>query len=887
MGRHVAALRISGARQTELIEEFTLELEEHYERACGRGLNADEAWADVTRKIHWDEIIRDLESVLPECTTPVPGPERKDRMLSDLTRDIRYALRMLVRNKGFAATAVLTIALGIGPNTAIFSMLYAVFWAPTGIPNGDRMAVLWSTHGVEQGFGTRGGIHVSPREYLFWKTQSTTLEDFTAIVQDQVTLADGEYPERIQIQSFTPGHVTLNGGHFMLSRDFLPEEGMSGKEHVVVLSNQFWRRRHNSDPDVIGKSLRLNGIPYTIVGVLAPGWWDRRREPLWPALVVDPQQPGVDRHTLTVQATRRPGVTTAQAQAEMNAISTRLAERYPQLDGWGVRVDERRNSWLNDRTATNLWLLMGSVSLVLLIACFNVANLMLARSGTRLREIAVRLSLGATRQRIFRQILTESVILAILGGFLGVLFSLALQKVFLALAPPFSIPPTVYIHLSGGAMLFTCASTAAAAILFGCAPAWQLARQSVSESLKQGGQSALGRGRHALGKLLIVAEIGLALSLLAGAGLVLRSYWNRTHRDFGVRADHVLTFELPFPRGLLTSADRIVSYNRVLLEKLQAIPEVVSAAGVNGIPLAGSGAVMTVPASMKRDTRTPYQTSRFRMVSPGFFETFGINVQRGRRFTEGDQLGTQQVAMVNEAFARRYLKDLDPLTQELLVPTGRAEMRLQIVGIYRDIENGEQFGGAPRPEMIVPAAQLTAPFGGLAVRTAGDPEHVARSIAKMVHDIDPALPVTNVRTLEQIVGEQTAFDRFEAALYGSFAALALLLATVGIYGLMAFLVAQRRSELGVRMALGANRGDIVRLIVSEGVKLTVAGLLFGIAGAWYAGHVLQARLYGSSAGDPTALAGVIMILLVAAGLACFLPARKAGSIDPLKSLREE
>ena len=830
----------------------------------------------------------DLQSVLPDGNTLAPGPESKENLLSDLLRDVGYALRILGRNKGFAATAILTIALGIGPNTAIFSLLYAVFWAPTEIPNGDRMAVLWSTHGAEQGFGAKGGIHVSPREYLFWKAHSTTLQDFTAIVQDQVALADGEYPEGIQVQSFTPGHITLNGGHLCWAVTSCPRKARAGREHVVVLSNRFWRQRHNSDPHVIGKTVRLSGVPCTIVGVLAPGWWDRRREPLWSALVVNAEERGVDRHTLTVQATRKPGITTEQAQAEMTAISRRMADLYPQLDSWGVRVDERRNSWLNDRTATNLGLLMGAVSLVLLIACFNVANLMLARSGSRLREMAVRVSLGATRRRIFRQILTESLTLSILGGIVGVLFSLALQRLFLTLAPPFSIPPTVYIHLSGRVLLFTFVSTIAVAVLFGFAPAWQLAHQSVSESLKRGGQSILGRSRRHLGKLLIIAEVGLALSLLAGASLVLRVYWNRTHRDFGIRTDHILTFQLPFPKALLTSAGKIVSYDRMLLERLQAIPEVISVAGVNGIPLAASGSVMTIPASAKRDDRSPYRAARFRAVSPGFFETFGVTVQRGRRFTEADQPGTQQVAMVNEMFARTYLKGLDPFTQELLVPAGRGpELRLQVIGVYRDIGNSEQFGGTPRPELIVPGAQFAVPFAGLAVRTAADPQHVVRSIAKVVNDIDPGMPVTNIRTMEQIIGEQTAFDRFEAALYGSFAGLALLLATVGIYGLMAFVVSQRKSEFGVRMALGADRSAILRLVLREGIRLTVTGLVFGIGGAWYAGRLLQSKLYGSNATHPLMLAGVVLTLLAAASLACFLPAWKAGAIDPLKSLRSE
>lgn len=813
-------------------------------------------------------------------------------MLGNLLHEIRYGLRLLVKNPGFAATAVLTIALGIGPNTAIFSVLYAVFWAPLPNPNVPRQSVLWSKHGEDKGFGVRGAFHVSPREYLEWKKQSTSFEAFGAVVQTNVTLNDDtNSPERIQIQAHTPGLITqIQSARMLLGRDFLPDEGIDGNHRVVVISNQLWQRRYKADPNILGQKIRLDGVPHAIVGVLEPGSWDYRREPLWPALAIGPGQPDQDRHYLTVIGLRKHGVTNERAQAEMDSIARNIAEQYPATNkGWTVRVEASRNSWLNERTRSNLGLLMGTVSLVLLIACVNVANLLLARGGSRQKEVAVRISLGATEGRVFRQLLTESLILSLFGGVLGIALSWLLLKVFLALLPPFAIPvaTVVKIGLSPGVLVFTVGTTLAAGLIFGCAPAWQVARQSIGEALKQGSRSGLSQGRHRLGQALVVAEFALALTLLAGAGLVMRSYWSRTHADFGIRTENILTFELPTRRDRFKSSDQVNDYNRVLVEKLEAVPAVIRAAAINGLPLASTASIgVSVASRPPADPARPPQV-RFRMVGPGFFEIFDVGTTAGRRFDEQDRMGSMPVAMVNQTFVREHLDGLDPLVQELVVTAGREPLRSRIVGVYHDIHNAEQFGGRTRPELIVPMAQFRQPYYAMAVRTAGDPAQVRNGIAAVIRTIDPEMPMANVRTIEQVVREQTAFDRFEAALYGSFAGLALLLAAVGIYGLMAFVVSQRTAEMGLRMALGADRPTILRLILRDGLKLALAGLLFGAGGAYYAGQFLQSSLYGAGTVDPIAFAAVGLILVGAAAIACFLPAHRAAGIDPMSSLRTE
>jgi len=873
---HLPPLGVSGERQLEVVEELAHEMQERYDALIRQGEDPQSAWEHVCRGIQWDHLGQQVGRALHGRTNYV----------SQFITDARYGLRQMFKSPGFAATAILTIALGVGPNTAIFSLLYGVFWDPGDNPAATRQTVIWQTHGTEQGFGVKGGIHVTARDLREWRRQSKSFERIDAIVQRQATLNDDSgYPERFQVQSYTPGTITKYfGARMILGRDFVEEEGEFGKSNVVVISHRFWQQRYKGDPKTIGKQIRLDGINHTIVGVIAPGWWDRRRESMWPALALPPEGQGNGNHTLTALALRKPGVTLEQAQKEMEAVAARIAQVYPETNtGWSVRVDANKNSWLSDRARSNLSLLMVAVSLVLLIACLNVANLLMARGQSRVKEIAVRVSMGATKGQIFRQLLTESLTLSVAGGIAGVALSFLLMRVFTGLMPPFFLPPQVSISLSPDVLLFTLGSTILAGLIFGCAPAIQMARLGVAESLRQGGgKSGIGQSRHLLGKGLVVLEFAMALTLLAGAGIVLQSYWNRMHINLGLRTENVLTFELPPNQQRLTSPQAVMEYNRAIREKIASVPGV-SSVTASPVPLTGTGKVSVAVAKRLPASGAPLPQAALRLVAPQFVETYGARMMYGREFNDLDQPASLKVAMVNEKFVKQYMAGLTPLDEELVV--GERKLQVRVVGVYGDIQNAEVFGGEIKPEVTISMAQFNVPITTMAVRSAVPSTQLTKSIAAVIHEFDPLMPMSKVKTMGQIVDEQTAFDRFEAALYGSFAALALLLAAIGIYGLIAFLVSQRTGELGMRMALGAGTQDVFRLVLKDGLKLATVGLITGGAGAYYGGKFLQTTLYGAQNVDPVALGAVALLLLTAAVIACVIPAWRASRVDPVESLR--
>jgi putative ABC transport system permease protein len=518
--------------------------------------------------------------------------------------------------------------------------------------------------------------------------------------------------------------------------------------------------------------------------------------------------------------------------------------------------------------------------------------LLLARGTARQKEIAVRAAMGATRSRLFWQFLTENVILAFIGGVLGIFLAAAIINVIIAMLPPFMLPSEADVRLSLPVLLFSLASTILTSLLFGCAPAWKTADFNLNQVMNEGGRNSAGRSRRLLRKALVIVELALALTMLAGGGLALRSFWNLTRVDLGVRVEHGLTFSLPVPSNRVSDAQQTNFYYRQMLEKIRAVPGVETAAVSVGIPLRGPrfGMPFTIVGSPSPSAR---RGAAFRMVTPEYFETLGMRILKGRGFTEQDVAGNLRVAMVNENFANRYFSGVDPLAQRILVEElipGRTQLgppiEWQIVGVFNNVRLGRGLR-SDYPEIYVPFWQSPWPQASVAVRTAGDPKSLTRSIAAAIHSIDPDLPLAEVTTLEQIVSELLAIDRFGALLYQSFATLALLLATVGIYGLMSFAVSQRIQEIGVRMALGAGRTQVFGLILREGAILALVGVGFGLAGAYMVGRAMQATLYGVGAMDIGVFSAVAVTLLVAALLACFFPARHACKVDPIVALRQE
>ena len=809
-------------------------------------------------------------------------------LLESCLRDLRFAFRILRKSPGFTAVAVVTLAIGIGANTAIFSVVYASLLSPLPYPNPDQLVMVWSKVNGHKNA-------VSAADYLDWKKQNNVFQDLVAWSGGTFSLSIDGHPEAAEARVTTPGFFTMQGIPLTLGRDFLPEEGTVGNEHCLIMTHSLWHERFGDDPQIIGKQIRLNSEPYKVVGVLAAGMPDRFESHLFVPLALKPEQINHDFHWLAVMGRLKPGVTIQQANSDMDAVTRRIAAVYPLSNkGWGANVERLQNAFTSRDTVKDLWLLMGAVGFVLLIACVNVANLLLARGTTRQKEVAVRTSLGATPLQVLSQFLTESLVLALIGGALGIGLASAMLKVILAILPPFSIPTEADIHVSVSVLVFTLAATALAGVLCGCAPAWQSSRWNLIDALKEGGRSLSQNGRHGLRRTLVVMEFALALTLLAGAGLLIHSFWKLTRVDLGFRQDHLLTFSLPVRHERFANSEQIAAFYRELLPKIAALPGISSVSASTGMPIVGTdngmpfsiaGQAVAAPSSRP--------SARLAMVTPSYFQTIGIQIVEGRGFTEQDVTSSLPVAIVNETFVRKYLHNVDPLRQsvvgEQLIPGATRlgpTIERQIVGVYRDVHNagvrGEGF-----PEINVPFWQSPWPSARVAVRTHGDPATVATSVAAIVQSIDPDLPLDHVRTMDQIVDESLAGDRFATALLATFAVIALILAAIGIYGVMSFSVAQQTHEIGLRIALGAGPGRVLSLVLREGMLLAVTGLALGLGGTYLVGRTMQSVLYEVTAMDPLAVGGVAVLLLIAAVLACYLPARRATRVDPMSALRCE
>jgi putative ABC transport system permease protein len=807
--------------------------------------------------------------------------------MKTLRQNARYSIRLLRKNPGFTLIAAITLALGIGANTAIFSVIYAVLLAPMPFPNPDELVMVWSTI---QG----NNNSVAAGDFLDWKQQNKTFQDINAWSGASFNFATPAQPEQISGRSNTPGLLRMVGSDFFLGRDFLPEEGQPGKDHEVVLTHRLWEHL-GADRNIIGKMIRMNNEPYTVVGVLAAGQADRLEAQFMVPLAFKPDQINHDFHWLLVMARMKTGVSRTQAQADMQVVTNRIAQDNPQSNkGWGASVEELHNDFFPKEARQTLWLLMGGVGFILLIACGNVANLVLAKGTTRLKEVAVRTSLGASRWQVFSQFLTESLVLAVLGGVLGIGLGWAIIRIMMAKMPPFTLPSEADVTLNIPVLLFTLLATTIAGMLFGCAPAWHASRVDPNETLKEGGRSGTSAGRHRLRRSLVVAEFALALTLLAGAGLAIHSFWNLARVDPGFRTDHILTFSLPVPEQRLTQPEQIVAYYKQLIEKIESLPGVIRAEAATGMPLQGTNFGMPFTIAGKPFANPSDRPGAgFQMVTPGFFETFAIQMEKGRAFTDQDSANSVRVAVVNQTFVDRYFKGVDPLTQRILVEQlipGVTKLgppvEWQIVGVFRNIHNGG-IRSDGFPEIDVPFAQSPWPQAAMAVRTTRDPGEMTKSIASAVHSVDAELALADVKTMDQIVSQSLVGDRFTTALYVSFASVALVLAAIGIYGVMAFAVAQRTHEIGLRMALGASQDHVLGLILKEGVILAAIGLGLGLVGACFVGRAMRGLLYGVGTIDVAAFSAVAVTLFIAALLACYVPANRASKVDPMVALRYE
>jgi putative ABC transport system permease protein len=809
--------------------------------------------------------------------------------MANFLRDTRFGFRLLRKNPGFAAVAIFALALGVGANTAIFSIFYATFLAPFPYPQPDQLVVVWASNG-----GRTNGV--SAGDYLDWKRDSKVFQVLGAVSGEQFNVSAGvERAVQIEGDYLTPGFLDqLIGDKPFMGRYLLPDDAVAGKDHVVIITHKLWETHFGADPNIIGKQIHLNGELYTVIGVQPPGQPDRLGRQLVLPMVFTPEQMNHDFRWLVVLGRMKPGVTIAQANADMDTVARHIAADYPKSNkGWGVSVEPLKNDFLNRDTKKGLPLLLGAVGFVLLIACANVANLLLARGAARQREVAVRASVGASRRQIFTQFLIESLALASVGGVLGIGLAWVLMKAIVASMPPYTLLSEADVRMSVPVLVFTVATVMFAGVLFGCAPAWRAARMNLNEVLKEGGSSSRSTGRHGLRRALVIAEFALALSLLAGGGLAIHSLWNLAHVDLGFRSDHLLTFDLPVTKGRLPDAVQITTFYRQLLEKIQALPGVTAVSTSEGGPLQGVRFGMPFQIAGKEVTDMSQRpVAGFNMVTPDFFKVFGIRMAQGRAIKDQDLAGGVQVAVVNENFAKKFLAGVDPLSQRILVEQltpGVTKLgppvAWQIVGVYHEVRNGrleEDF-----PEIDVPFWQSPWPQARIAVRAAVEPDNLTRSIAGIVQAMDPDLPLGTPRTMDQILGEEMSPQRFTAGLFAGFAAIALLLAAVGIYGVMSFAVAQRTHEIGLRMALGAGQGNVLALILKEGMLLAGIGLALGLLGAYGVGKVMHGLLFNVAVFDFAAFGAVAAALLLAGLLACFIPAHRATLVDPMQALRQE
>lgn len=819
----------------------------------------------------------------------LPLPDRAP--MSSFLQDVKYSLRSLRSAPGFLAVAVLTLALGIGAVTAIFSVVHAVLLQPLPYDNPDELVVLWSRN-PEQG---QERYFVSPQDFHSWRTQSSAFEQMAGFWPTHHTLTSPDHEaERLRSTMVSGEFFDLLGARPFRGRTLRREDEGEDAGFVVVLSHSLWRNRLNGDETIVGRALTLDGASYEVVGVTEPGFELPEGTELWMNMPWD-MATVQSRYArwMTVIGRLGPDATVQDARADMEVVTARLAQAYPSTnEGWSATMAPLHQATVGDAD-TALIVLLGATGLILLIACANVANLQLSRAETRQREVAVRSALGADRGRIGRQLLTESTVLAGLGAAFGLLAAWASVRLLVALSPA-DLPRIEQVGINGAVLLFASTSTIATGILFGLAPALRLARTDMTETL-EGAKSSASSGRLRLRNALVVVEVALAVMLVTGAGLLIRSFGNLRAFDPGFNAGGVLTLMLDLPGGSYGDDAQVANFYQRLEERLAAIPGVQGASVTSTLPLDESVDYYASFTIVDREPPPPGEQHQayFRQVGHDFFRVMGMQLRAGRAFTEADRADAPGVVIINETLARQYWPDGNPLGERLTDTYDRfgplgvmLHDEVEIVGVVEDV----RYVGlreSPQPSLYFPYRQ--APFRRMTVvvRTGDDPQALASSIRAGVRGLDADLPVTRVATMEQVLGRSVAQDRFSTLLLLLFGASALLLAAVGIYGVLSYNVEQRTRELGIRMALGAAGSEVRGLVLRQALVMIGLGISAGLVAALALSRVLESQLFGVGARDPLTFAGVAVLLATIAFAASYLPARRATSVDPVVALRNE
>jgi putative ABC transport system permease protein len=814
--------------------------------------------------------------------------------METLLNDIRYGIRSLLKRPSFTAVAVVTLALGIGANTAIFSVVNGVLLRPLPFVSPDRLVMLW---GVDKQ-GPSEKVPVSHPNFVDWRSRNQVFEQLAGFASGEMTLTGRGDPLRLRGALVTANLFPLLGVTPQRGRTFLPEEDQPGT-HVVILSHGFWQRRFGSDPNVLQQTLTLDGQAFAVVGVMPPGFaFPLKNEPaeFWISAALNSEGPAPlatqrGNLSLNVVGRLRPGVTPAQAQAEMETIVGNLAREYPDTnEGLGVRTVPLHEELVGD-VRRGLLILFGAVVCVLLIACANVANLLLAQATGRHKEIAIRAAVGASRGRIIRQLLVESLLLALCGGALGLLLAGRGTELLVALLPE-GLPPLAAIGVDQRVLAFTILFSLVAGVAFGLAPAWQASRTDLTAALKEGGHGAgVGLRHMRVREALVVAEIAIALILLTGAGLLINSFLRLQQVKPGFDPHNVLTFNLSLPTTRYPQPHQVSSFYQQLVAHLEALPGVTAAGVVSPLPLSGRNASVGFSIEgVAHAASNPFPfVSNFRRVDPGYFKTMGIQIRNGRGFIAPDNLNSTPVAIVNETFARQFFPAQNPVGKRITpgyMMDDRGPLTREIVGVVADVKH-VRLSDAPLPELYVSQAQLPLESVTVVARTSGDPNGLISAARNEVQALDRDLPLSDVKTLNEYLGASVARPRFNMLLLGLFAAVALILTAVGLYGVMAFTVTQRTHEIGIRLALGAQKTNVLGLMVRSGVTLALVGVAIGLAGSFALTRLLTTLLFGVTPTDPMTFATVSLGLILVALLACYVPARRATKVDPLVALRYE
>jgi putative ABC transport system permease protein len=806
--------------------------------------------------------------------------------MESLIQDIRFGLRTLVRRRALTAVVLIALALGIGANTAIFSVVNGLLLNPLPYPEPDRLAMVWMNN-------TRmkidEDIHSFPN-YKDYKDQNQSFEQLAAYSPRSANLTGEGEPVRVMGVAGTSELLPMFGVRPHLGRNFTAEEDQPGASGVVLLGYGLWRGRFGADPEIVGKTVSLSGVPRTVIGVMPAGFaFPTKETEFWIPLAPPPQMAEArSSFWLNVAGRLKPGVSVERAQADMSAIAGRLAAQFPEdLEGYGANVVGLHDQVVG-KIRPALLVLMGAVAFVLLIACANVANLLLASAAAREREIAIRTALGAGRWRLVRQLLTESVLLFLAGGTAGVLVAYWGLGVLMALSPP-DLPRLDDVRMDGSVLAFTLCVSLLTGLLSGLVPALQTSVRGLNDSLKEGGRGAtVGRGSGRMRDLLVVSEVALSLVLLIGAGLMIASFVELKRVDLGFDPDRLLTMQLQLPGTKYPEPPQVAAFSSDLLERAATAPGVRSVGAITTLFLSTTPNSTIFSIEGRPD---PPPTERVEVpvdvISPNFFEVVRTPLLQGRSFTDADRDGTTPVVIVNETMAKRFWPGEDPVGKRMKYGIGDDDSTwMTIVGVVGDMRR-TGFDESVRCETFLPLAQNPARRLTIVARATGEPASLAGTLREQVRAVDPDQPVFAVKTVDELLGDMVSQRRLTMLLFGVFAGLALLLAAVGIYGVMSYAVTQRTHEIGVRMALGAQVSDVLRMVVGKGMALALGGIAAGLAAAFALSRVMSSLLYGVSATDPLTFGGVALLLALVALVACYLPARRATRVEATIALRYE